>query len=402
MSLLKGVRVVEMGFWVAGPSAGGILADWGADVLKLELPSGDPLRSIYGALSGSSESRCPPFDLHNRGKRSVAIDVNQPEGRALAMQLIADADIFITNMRPQYLQRAGLHHEQLLAAYPKLVYGILTGYGLDGPDKDAPGYDVAGFSSRGGVAGRATPPGGIPPVIPGGLGDNVTALALVAGLLGALWSRERSGLGQLVSTSLLRTGIFCVSMEMSARLALGRVQAAPSHERPPNPLMNSYCASDGKWIWLIGVEAARHWVPIATALGVPHVLDDERFATTRDRHRNAAALVEIFERAFATHTRDEWAEIFRVHDVWWAPVNTFEDLLTDAQVQAAGAFVSMPTMAGDGSTQMSIATPVDFGSQSVAPLKAPPTIGAHTDTVLSELGVAETELERLRAAGIIA
>ena len=237
MSLLSGVRVVEMGFWVAGPSAGGILADWGADVLKLELPSGDPMRSIYGALSGSSESRCPPFDLHNRGKRSVAIDVNQAEGKALALKLIAGADIFITNMRPQYLQRAGLHHEQLLGAYPKLVYGILTGYGLDGPDKDAPGYDVAGFSSRGGVAGRAMPPGGSPPVIPGGLGDNVTALALVAGLLGALWARERTGLGQLVATSLLRTGIFCVSMEMSARLALGRVQTAPSHERPPNPLM---------------------------------------------------------------------------------------------------------------------------------------------------------------------
>ncbi|MBK8959267.1 MAG: CoA transferase [Proteobacteria bacterium] len=402
MSLLSGVRVVEMGFWVAGPSAGGILADWGAEVLKLELPSGDPMRSIYGALSGSAETRCPPFDMHNRGKRSVAIDVNQPEGKALAMRLIADADIFITNMRPQYLKRAGLDHEQVLAAHPRLVYGILTGYGLDGPDKDAPGYDVAGFSSRGGVAGRATPPGGVPPVIPGGLGDNVTALALVAGLLGALWSRDRHGVGQLVSTSLMRTGIFCVSMEMSARLALGRVQSAPSRVKPPNPLMNSYCAADGKWLWLIGVEASRHWQPITTALGVPQVQDDERFKSTRDRHRNSAALVEIFDAAFARHTRDEWAAILRAHDVWWAPVNTFEDLLTDAQVQAAGAFVSMPTMGGGDDTQMTIATPVDFGATALAPLKAPPTIGADTDAVLGALGLDDDELARLRETGVIA
>jgi crotonobetainyl-CoA:carnitine CoA-transferase CaiB-like acyl-CoA transferase len=401
MSLLNGVRVVEMGLWVAGPSAGGILADWGADVVKLELPSGDPMRNIYGVLSGSTESRCPPFDLHNRGKRSVAIDVNNEEGNALAQQLIAGADIFITNMRPQYLQRAGLHHEQMLAANRKLIYGILTGYGLDGPDKDAPGYDVASFSSRGGVCGRATPPGGTPPTLPGGMGDNVTAIALVAGLLGALWSRERTGLGQLVSTSLLRTGIFCVSMEMSARLALGRVASAPSRTRPQNPLMNSYCAADDKWIWLIGVEASRHWQSIVNGLGVPELFDDERFATTRERRRNSTALVEIFDAIFATRSRDEWAEVFCEHDIWWAPVNSFEDLLTDEQVEAAGAFVSMPTMAGDGSTQMSIASPVDFGGQPVAAPSAPPTVGSDTEKVLGELGLDIAELTRLRAAGVI-
>ncbi|MGR9091486.1 MAG: CoA transferase, partial [Gammaproteobacteria bacterium] len=204
MSLLKGVRVVEMGLWVAGPSAGGMLADWGAEVVKLELPKGDPMRNLYGLLSGSTESRCPPFEMYNRGKRSVALDINHPESGALVQQLVSSADIFLTNMRPQYLRRVGLHHEQLLGLNPKLVYGLLTGYGLDGPDKDAPGYDLAAFSARGGVSDRATVPGGAPPTLPGGIGDNVTAITLVAGLLGALWSRERTGLGQLVSTSLLR------------------------------------------------------------------------------------------------------------------------------------------------------------------------------------------------------
>ena len=159
MGLLSGIRVVEMGLWVAGPSAGGILADWGADVIKLETPRGDPMRKLYQALSGSQETRCPPFDLHNRGKRSVIVDVNQPAGGELTKKIIGTADVFLTNMRPQYLKRVGLHHEQLLAADPKLVYGSLTGYGLDGPDQDAPGYDLAAFTARSGVSWRSTPPG---------------------------------------------------------------------------------------------------------------------------------------------------------------------------------------------------------------------------------------------------
>ncbi len=196
MSLLNGIRVVEMGLWVAGPAAGGILADWGAEVVKIEMLNGDPMRKLFGALSGSKEERCPPFDLYNRGKKSIALDVNHPDGMALVQSLVATADVFITNMRPQFLQRAGLDHATLVARYPKLVYASLTAYGLEGPDRDAPGYDMAAFSGRSGMADRATPPGGAPPILPGGLGDNITAMATVAGIMGALFHRERSGDGQ--------------------------------------------------------------------------------------------------------------------------------------------------------------------------------------------------------------
>lgn len=402
MSLLSGTRVVEMGLWVAGPSAGGILADWGAEVVKLEMPTGDPMRTLYSAVSGSKESRCPPFDLHNRGKRSIALDVNHPEGGALAQRIVATADVFLTNMRPQFLRRAGLHHEHLLAANPKLVYGILTGYGLDGPDKDAPGFDMAAFSARSGVSFRATPPGGVPPTLPGGMGDNVTAIALVAGILGALVHRERTGRGQLVATSLLRTGMFCASMELSAFLALGKVMSPPSRTRPQNPLMNSYRASDGKWLWLIGAEADRHWEPIVKALGAAKLLGDERFGTSRDRRRNAEALVAIFDDIFARHARDEWAAVLAQHDVWWAPVNSFEDLVNDPQAQAIGAFVEMPSMARDGTTQTTLATPVDFGVEPAAPPPAPPQLGSDTRSVLRELGVDDEAIARLREARVIA
>ena len=402
MSLLFGIRVVEMGLWVAGPSAGGILADWGAEVVKLEMPTGDPMRTLYSALSGSKESRCPPFDLHNRGKRSVALDVNHPEGRALAQRIVSTADVFLTNMRPQFLRRAGIDHEQLLAANPRLVYGILTGYGLDGPDKDAPGFDMAAFSARSGVSFRATPPGGVPPTLPGGMGDNVTALALVAGILGALVQRERTGRGQLVATSLLRTGMFCASMELSAFLALGKVMPPPSRTQPQNPLMNSYRAADGKWLWLIGAEAERHWEPIVKALAATELLDDERFKTSRERRRNAEALVAVFDDIFARHTREEWAAILAQHDVWWAPVSSFEDLVNDAQAQACGAFVEMPSMTGDGTTQKTLATPVDFGAEPAAPPPPPPQLGSDTRSVLRELGVDDEEIARLREAKVIA
>jgi crotonobetainyl-CoA:carnitine CoA-transferase CaiB-like acyl-CoA transferase len=402
MSLLSGIRVVEMGLWVAGPSAGGILADWGAEVVKLEMPTGDPMRTLYSALSGSKESRCPPFDVHNRGKRSVAVDVNHADGRALALRIVATADVFLTNMRPQFLRRAGLDHEQLLAANPKLVYGILTGYGLVGPDKDAPGFDMAAFSARSGVSHRATPPGGVPPTLPGGMGDNVTAIALVAGILGALVNRGRTGRGQLVSTSLLRTGMFCESMELSAFLALGKVMPPPSRTRPQNPLMNSYRAGDDKWLWLIGAEAERHWEPIVKALGAEALLADERFKTSRDRRRNAEALVAHFDEIFARRTRDEWAAVFAAHDVWWAPVTAFEDVVSDAQAQACGAFLDMPSMAGDGTMQRTLATPLDFGATPVQPPRAPPRLGSDTDAVLRELGVEEGELARLREAKVVA
>ena len=402
MSLLEGIRVVEMGLWVAGPSAGGILADWGAEVVKVEMPTGDPMRTLYSALSGSKESRCPPFDVHNRGKRSVAIDVNHADGNALAHRIVATADVFLTNMRPQFLRRARLDHEHLLATHPRLVYGILTGYGLVGPDKDAPGFDMAAFSARSGISHRATPPGGVPPTLPGGMGDNVTAIALVAGILGALLHRERTGRGQLVATSLLRTGMFCESMELSAFLALGKVMSPPSRTRPQNPLMNSYRAADDKWLWLIGAEAERHWAPIVKALGVPELLEDERFGNSRDRRRNAEALVAAFDEVFARRTRDEWAGIFAEHDIWWAPVNAFEDVVGDAQAQACGAFVEVPTLAGDGAMQKSLATPLDFGACPVRLREPPPQLGGDTDAVLHELGVSGDEVARLREARAIA
>ncbi len=404
MKLLAGIRVVEMGLWVAGPAAAGILADWGAEVIKIEQIEGDPMRKLFGALSGSKEERCPPFDLYNRGKKSIALDVNDPAGLALVQRLLATTDVFITNMRPQFLQRVGLDPDTLLAQQPKLIYASLTAYGLEGPDRDAPGFDMAAFSGRSGMAERATPPGGAPPILPGGLGDNVTAMALVSGIAGALFHRERTGQGQLVSTSLLRTGIYSIGMDVSTRVGLGRIAPTLPRTRPQNPLMNLYRAADGKWLWLVGAESQRHWPGMAQALGAPALIVDERFATPRDRRRNAEVLVAEFDRLLGQRSRAEWAEIFRRDDVWWAPVNSVDDLLHDPQVLAAGAFVRVPVAVGAQAPAdiNGVATPVDFSLTPCGPLGAPPVVGADADALLKDLGLTSDDIAQLRRSGVLA
>lgn len=402
MTLLKGVRVVEMGLWVAGPAAGGILADWGAEVVKIEATGGDPMRRLFGALSGSKEERCPPFDLYNRGKKSLALDVNKPEGIDLLERLLATADVFVTNMRPQFLQRVGLGHAALLARHPRLIYASLTAYGLEGPDRDAPGFDMAAFSGRSGMVERATPSGAQPPILPGGLGDNVTAITIVSGIMAALYHRERTGEGQLVSTSLLRTGIYSIGMDVATRVGLGRIAAPTSRTRPQNPLMNTYCAGDGKWFWLVGAEAERHWPGIVRALGAPELLEDARYATPRERRRNGTELVAQIDALLMRHTRGEWADIFRAHDVWWAPINSVDDLMSDPQVLACGAFVRVP--AADGTVADApngVATPVDFGATPSGPAGAPPGIGAHADELLAALGIDAVARQVLRDKDVL-
>ena len=399
MTLLNGIRVVEMGMWLAGPATGGILSDWGADVIKIEPPSGDPMRNLYGHLSGSKESRIPAFDQHNRGKRSVAIDINSDGGSELVERIAADADVFLTNMRPAFLKRVGLDHERLLSRHPRLVYAILTGYGLDGPDADAPGFDVAAFSARTGVAARSAPDGEAPATLAGGFGDVVTAISATAAIMGGLMHRERTGRGQLVSTSLLRTGIYCISMDVATRLGLDRLAPSASRTKPSNPLLNSYAAGDGRWFWLMGAEATRHWPRLIAAVGDPAELREERFASPRDRRRNGTELVALLDAIFAQRSRDEWAERFDEHDVWWAPVNSVEDLLSDPQVQAAGAFVEVdPERSATG---RAVATPVDFGATPVGPSGPPPAVGADTEDVLREIGLGDEEIERLRSAGSV-
>jgi crotonobetainyl-CoA:carnitine CoA-transferase CaiB-like acyl-CoA transferase len=394
--MLDGVRVIEMGLWVAGPAAAGILADWGADVVKIEAPGGDPMRAFFQLSTGSKVDRNPPFDLDNRGKRSVVLDVRKPEGRAALETLLASADVFVTNLRPDALARLGLDAETLTARHPRLVYASITGYGRTGSERDRPGYDVGAFWARSGVAATLAPEGTPPPQIRGGFGDHVTAVATVAGVVAALYERQQSGRGRVVETSLLRTGAYCLGWDLGIQLSFGKIRAPVPRTEVETPLVNSYRAGCARWFWLIGLEADRHFPGVARSVGREDLLADVRFASARERRRNCRQLIAELDRAFATRPLAEWAARFDREGVWWAPVQSLDEVVADGQAEAAGAFVDVP--ARDGGVQRMVASPVGFSGAAPAPRRPSPALGEHTDDVLREAGVDEATIAALRSA----
>jgi crotonobetainyl-CoA:carnitine CoA-transferase CaiB-like acyl-CoA transferase len=383
--VLDGLRVVELGVWVAGPSAGGLLADWGADVIKVEAPAGDPMRRMLQVIIGHGEPQSPPFDLDNRGKRSIVLDLRDEADLEVMHALVNTADVFVTNLRPEAVEDLGLGADDLLARNERLVYASVTGYGRSGPDAGRAGYDVGAFWARSGIASATAVEGEAPPGLRGGLGDHVTGLTITAGILAALVERERSGRGQLVETSLLRTGMYCLGWDLGLQLRFDR--AAPTKDRTENinPMVNPYRAADDRWFWLLGVESQRHFPNLCRAVGRSEWIDDTRFATARDRRHHAAELVAVLDETFATRDRAAWVEAFDAHDVWWAPVNTMADAVVDPQALAAGAIVEVP--GGDGAAaHRAVATPLTFGRTPVGPAGAVPALGEHGDEIRRELG----------------
>jgi crotonobetainyl-CoA:carnitine CoA-transferase CaiB-like acyl-CoA transferase len=379
---LEGIRIVELGVWVAGPAAGGILADWGADVIKIEPPAGDPARGFNRMLGGDMESS-PPFELDNRSKRSVVLDLQTEDGLAQALELIATADVFLTNIRVDALERIGLGPDALMGRDERLVYALVTGFGLDGPDKDRAAYDIAAYWARSGIASLLTPPGANPPFQRGGMGDHTAGMTGAAMICGALVGRSLNGKGQLVTTSLLRTGAYTVGFDINVYLMWGHQIAIGTREAMGNPAMNNYVAGDGRRFWIVGLEGERHWPPLARAVGHPEWLEDHEYSTPMGRFQHAREMIATLDEIFRTKTLDEWAEVFATEpDFFWAPLNTIEDLIADPQFHAAGGLVDVPD--GSSSTTM-VATPVDFHGTPWQPRSIAPKLGEHTEEVLAEL-----------------
>lgn len=395
---MTGVRVVEMGVWIAGPACAGVLGDWGADVVKIEPIAGDPSR-LFSAMLGADLPTNPVFELDNRNKRSIALDLSSADGRLVAADLIAGADVFVTNVRPGALLRAGIDHETMLARNPRLVYGHITGYGTRGDDADRAAFDIAAFWARAGIASLLSPPDGPPPFQRGGMGDHSTGVQMAGAISAALFHRERSGEGQLVTTSLLRQGVYTVGFDLNLLLGWGRVPAKGVRETMPNASINHYQAGDGRRFWLVGLVADRHWPPLARCVGHPEWISDPRFLTPLDRAVNAKDLIALLDAAFATKSLDEWAHAFATEpDVFWSPINTPDDVIADPTVHASGAFVDVPD--GQGGTTM-IATPADFHGTVWEPRSLAPGLGEHSVEILRELGRTDAEIEAMRAAGTV-
>ena len=395
---MRDVKVVELGVWVAGPATAGILADWGAEVVKIEPIGGDPAR-IFQFLLGGDMPTNPVFEMDNRSKRGIAVDLSTDNGLAVLWDLLTEADVFVTNLRVGGLQRLGIDYASIADRFPRLVYCQLTAYGRYGEDADRPSFDVGAFWARSGIASLLSSEDGDPPFQRGGMGDHSAAMSAAAAVSAALFDRERTGAGQHVETSLIRQGAYTISFDLNILLMWGATLDVGVRATMGNPAMNNYTAGCGRRFWIVGLDGERHWPPLARAVGHPEWLTDERFARPGNRAANATELITMLDGIFAARTLDEWSEVFEGEpDFFWAPINTPDDLLADPAFHSSGALVDVPD---DVATTTMVATPVDFHGTPWAARSTAPELGQHTREVLAELGRSDGEIAALVSTGAV-
>lgn len=394
---LEGIKVVELASFVAAPAAGRMLAEMGADVIRVESTAGDPWR-FYGVNCGLpvADEENPLFDLYNLGKRDIQLDTKTPEGKEILLRLLGEADVFITNNRLKSLVRAGLDYDSLKDRFPKLIYGLVTGYGQTGPDVDAPGYDGVAFFSRSGMLADMAEPGGYPASAPGCVGDGATGAALFGGICAALLNRERTGMGDFVETSLFGNAVWLCGT-MSAFEQYG--YHYPKKRSEMGALYTFYKCKDGEWLHLAVTQHDRYWKPLAEALNVPELAEDERFKNAALISRNRAQLIPLLEQAFSQFDYDEIAARLRERDIVFDRMRHYRELAADPQAVANG-FVKEHIYENGHSFMMAM-LPVHMRNMDETGTGRGPQMGEHTDEILKQYGYSEEAILRLKEAKAI-
>ena len=399
---LEGIRVVEVANWLAAPSAAALMADLGADVVKVENPIGDAWRNTL--MRGRKPDFNPdtdvdaPYELDNRGKRGIALSLEQPGGSDVVKRMVSEADIFITNLTAPRIARYDLGRETLQALNPRLIYVVLTGYGTRGPDNAKTAFDYSAFWSRSGIMSLIGEPGGPPMPCRPGQGDHATALNLLSGALAALRLRDMTGEGQFVEVTLQRTGAWTIGADVSASLIMEDQPGRIDRVRPGNPLFNSYETGDGRWLMLVMPTGDRYWEPTCRALGRDDWLADERFATLMDRMEHTAELTPEIASVLASKTLLEWTPLLDAQALTWAPVAELPEVIHDPQMEEMDAW---SVIEGPQGTFRTLNTPFAIEGADVGPRGPAPKTGEHTHEVLSELGFSDDEIAQLAASGAL-
>lgn len=377
--MLNGLRVVELASYIAGPGACALLADWGAEVIKVEAPGGDPFRQFFASI-GRDDAENRVFENDNRGKRSIVLDLATEADAATLRALVATADVFVTNTRPASLERLGIGWDQLRAIKPDLIFANFTGYGAAGPEADKPGFDITAFWARSGLCSLTSVKGEDPAQLRTGIGDHMSAVGLTAGIMAALYHRERTGEGQKIESSLLRMGVYAASSEHAIQLQMGKLASTKPRPETVNPLNNFFRTSDDQWFVTVPRQGSVDWPRLARAAGQPELIEDERFTSIKARRANGPALVALLDAGFAAMTWAQAQVALTAENLIFGPVQSVAQTTRDPQAQAAGCYV---TLAGEG--EMRIANgPVDFGVPLPAPRRAP-ALDADAAAIRAEL-----------------
>lgn len=401
--IMQGVRVVEVAAWTYVPMAGGVLAEWGADVLKIEHPeTGDPQRGLatLGVMPLAPGGIAHMMELPNRGKRSVGLDLKTEEGRDLLLRLVATADVFLTNFRPQARRRLRIDVDDIRAVRPDIIYVRGSGQGERGPEAERGGYDGCTFWARGGAADIVSDPADYPVSPPGpAFGDVIGGLTIAGGVAAALYHRQRTGQGTVVDNSLLATAMWSTAgSSLTADLFGGFRLTKGDRRKMPNPLVNTYRTSDGRYLSLVMLESDRYWGDLMTLVGRPELVDDPRFADAAARAQHSGECVDVLDGIFGARPLEEWKQVLMAAKGVWAAVQTANEVLDDPQAQA-NDYVR-PVTAKSGASFRMVAAPLQFDEEP-ADVRRGPEHGEHTDEVLTELGLSMDEILDLKVKGAV-
>ena len=396
-NIFSGLKVVDLASFIAGPSAAVILSDFGAEVIKVEPPNGDTWRIGHKIPPQPQSKDAYPFQLANRNKRGLALDLKSPSAHQVLERLVKWADVFIVNTPHPARKKLKLEYEDVTQWNPRLIYADLTGFGEKGPDAALPGFDITAYWARSGLLSM-TRDAGAPPTWPvAGSGDNATAVGLYAAIVTALYRRERTGKGSYVTTSLLAEGVWSASVFIQAALCEANFFGLHDRTHPANAALNVYRSSDGTWFVLVVMPDKL--AAVAKAIGREDLLTDPRFSDPAKLMANMPQLTAILDEVFGSQPLAHWYEVFNGVHVTFGAVRGPQEMINDPQLRPNDIVV--PLEGAGGKLTSTISSPIQVHGVSKVPAKRAPEIGEHNEEVLKELRFDAKGIDGLRASGTI-
>ena len=397
-NVFDGVRIVELAQYVFVPGASVMLADQGAEVIKIEPPGlGDPYRTLKIGDGREIDGVNLAMEQNNRNKKSLALDLKSEEGREALLRLVETADVFLTSLRPKAIRALRLDVDDLRARNPRIIYARGNGYGFKGGEADKPGFDSSAFWARGGMCYALTRPGQQPTSPRPSLGDHTSSLSLAYGIASALFKRAATGEPSVVETSLLATAVWVLSGDVTYSQKPGYKVHGVQATRPP--LKYAYTTRDGRIIQLMLLDPRPHWIPLCRLLGLEALAGDPRFVDNEARTQHADELIDLIQKVIGAKDWADWAPAFAAWDAPWELIRSIDDVISDPQVHANGMFIPMTV---GGQKIRVVAGPTAFdGCTALADAAPSPDLGEQTAALLAELGYSPAEIAALRARSVV-